>query len=281
MCFGISFWKDTWLGDQSLSLSFPRLFSLTVNKNSLLSDLYDYDNNIFVLGWTRRLRIGDQELSNELQMKLSPCEPSVHQQDAFFWNGKVYTAAAMRYCLQQQRPPRTSSAAFSTFWKMKLPPRILFFLWLLARDRISSNVTLVNRGILDSANAGCTICSKEENSLHIVLHCHFAWLAWNKLFGMCNLHMVMPYTLLEFLFYWDSVAFKRYRVLWRTIGFFCVWELWKARNKRIFDNEHVEVDSLIFKVICKAVQYYKDNNHGFEYSGNDVYRNLAFFCNCD
>ncbi|XP_050222735.1 uncharacterized protein LOC126672827 [Mercurialis annua] len=281
------------------------------NKTISVKDAYDDSNQNFSFRWNRRLRIGEQQLLALLQEQVQCNLPIADQEDYFSWNNKdKFTPSGFNLLLQAaplysspdydlrnasdlDYESRLHSATvhvsatlqadkdYSFFWRFKLPPRILFFLWLLARDRLSSNQVLVIRGILPLAKIGCSFCSCDETNVHIMIHCRYAWLIWNNLLRMCNIQLVMPPTLIEFFHFWSSLSLNRYRHLWQTIWFFCVWDIWKARNKRVFNNEFVEVNSLIFGAICKAVEFYKDNNHGFVYSGNDVYRNLLFFCNFD
>ena len=40
----ISFWKDTWYGEEALSLTFPNLFKLTAQKNARVADLWNWDS---------------------------------------------------------------------------------------------------------------------------------------------------------------------------------------------------------------------------------------------
>jgi hypothetical protein len=35
-----NFWRDEWLGDESLNINFSRLFELSVDKNILVTDMY-------------------------------------------------------------------------------------------------------------------------------------------------------------------------------------------------------------------------------------------------
>ena len=37
----VCFWKDFWCGEQPLSITFPSLFSLAVNKEALVADLWN------------------------------------------------------------------------------------------------------------------------------------------------------------------------------------------------------------------------------------------------
>ncbi|XP_055960155.1 uncharacterized protein LOC130014976 [Mercurialis annua] len=164
-------------------------------------------------------------------------------------------------------------------WKEKLPPRIQFFIWLLARDRISSNDALVRRGVLNYNQLACSYCAKVESNIHIVLHCSFAWRFWSLLLNKCNVIWVTPLSLQDFYTQWISLSAGRYRNLWKLFWFFGTWNLWKARNRRVFQDEMEDVHSLVFLSICKAVDFYRVHFHDFPFSGNGVFRCIDFFCN--
>ncbi|XP_050232845.1 uncharacterized protein LOC126681343 [Mercurialis annua] len=254
---------------------------------------------MFVFNWNRRLRIGDSQLLDVMQDQLRNITPRPELLDSFSWNKKDnYSAAGFRrklLCSPHHILPATGffpagvstvhngtlvsrDLNYSFCWKFKLPPKISFFLWLLLRNRVSSNVSLANRGIISVDHIPCSFCFHDEDSLHIFMYCRYSWLFWSKLLNMCNVITVPPNTLIAFFLFWEDIALRKFKGFWQTLWFFGVWELWKVRNKRVFRHEHTEVDTTIFMTICKAVEFYKDNHHGFTYSGNDVFRNLTFFC---
>ncbi|XP_050219006.1 uncharacterized protein LOC126669557 [Mercurialis annua] len=202
--------------------------------------------------------------------------------DRFFWLLKEnFTVASVAGLLRVNSVHEQASISFLTqqIWKEILPPRIQFFFWLLARDRISYNMTLVRRGILDSEHSFCTFCLDEESSLHIVLHCNFAWSFWSLILANCSVIWVTPYSLKDLFVHWTSLSSGRHCNLWKLIWFFGVWHLWKNQNNRVFNDVSATVHSLVFLSIWKAVDFYRARNQIFAHSGNDVFRCIDFFCN--
>ncbi|XP_050209730.1 uncharacterized protein LOC126660308 [Mercurialis annua] len=255
------FWHDSWADASALLHLFPDLFQLS--RGPQLSQ--------------RGLRLGEQEQFQSLHNLISDRTPSSSgTTDVFNWQGKSFSSAAFNSAWFNAS--RHQVSCYGRFWKFKLPPRINFFMWLLARDRISSNIMLIHRGV-SLINASCTFCSEDETSIHIILHCRFAWHTWNPVLKRCNITWSAPNSIHQFFDFWSSLCNRRFRYLWQTIWFFFIWELWKVRNKRVFSQDYMDNDTLVYQTICKAVIFYKDNNKGFDYSANDVYRNLSFFCN--
>ncbi|XP_050225835.1 uncharacterized protein LOC126675263 [Mercurialis annua] len=272
----VRFWFDVWAGNNSFNLLFPGLFNLCRNKYSSVSVLFNSGQQNFSFVWQRRLRLGEQSQLSSLLAIISDNFPSMGP-DLFEWNSKPFSPATFSHFWHAS--VGSPSPQLSRFWKFSIPPRIQFFMWLLARDRISSNALLARRGVISSFNSTCLLCSEEESSIHIILQCRFAWEFWNSILHCCSIQWAAPTSIHHFFDFWSSLSSKRYRCLWQSIWFFGIWELWKARNRRTFRHEIVDINSLVYSSICNAVIYYKDNNSGFNYSPNDVFRNLNFFCN--
>ncbi|KAK8659534.1 hypothetical protein V6N13_029734 [Hibiscus sabdariffa] len=65
-------------------------------------------------------------------------------------------------------------------WKVKVPPKIQSFIWLVYLDRVPTKEFLLNRGlqILETLK-GCPLCgSGVESSHHLLFACGFANCFW-------------------------------------------------------------------------------------------------------
>ena len=60
-------------------------------------------------------------------------------------------------------------------WKLKVPPRIYFFLWLLSKE-----LKCLARKNLDDTN--CVFCTKKESVEHIFFECVVAKQLWQEIF---------------------------------------------------------------------------------------------------
>jgi len=43
---GTSFWKDRWIGDKPLAVTFPRLFSISLQKEAKVRDLWTLQDGV-------------------------------------------------------------------------------------------------------------------------------------------------------------------------------------------------------------------------------------------
>ncbi|KAK2387063.1 hypothetical protein QL285_060888 [Trifolium repens] len=67
------FWTDKWLGDFSLEERFPRLFSLSTQKEATVASVWNPDDSIkWALIWRRRLFVWETNLLEEFLMMLTP-----------------------------------------------------------------------------------------------------------------------------------------------------------------------------------------------------------------
>lgn len=65
-------------------------------------------------------------------------------------------------------------------WKNSAPRKVLFFAWLLAKDRLPTRKNLHMKMIVPSPT--CEICNlEEETASHLFLHCPFAASFWASL----------------------------------------------------------------------------------------------------
>jgi len=64
----IKFWKDCWMGDKPLKESFPRLYSISVSKDKVVSEMGEWISNEnrhylrWILSWRRELFVWEQGL---------------------------------------------------------------------------------------------------------------------------------------------------------------------------------------------------------------------------
>ncbi|XP_050222864.1 uncharacterized protein LOC126672962 [Mercurialis annua] len=284
----VRFWSDIWLGDSPLDVRYGQLFSLSMNKQasvhqmlSGINSVSDYSQQASRFSWRRRLRIGEQDQLSSLLHETGQLLPLSSTSDVVLWRGKTFRPRDISLLLQLHSPPFsiTIHGCLSSFrfWKWNLPPRIKFFCWLVIRDRIFSNSSLVSRGIISNDEIGCSVCCISETSIHIFCHCEYAWKFWNYILVKCNIIWVSPPRIDIFFEFWISFCHSSHRELWRLIWFMGIWELWKARNKRAFNNEETSHEALAYSCICKAVQYFTAFHPSFPYSGNDVFRCLDNF----
>lgn len=115
-------------------------------------------------------------------------------------------------------------------------PKVITFLWLCHHNSIFVREVLVSRGI--NCTNLCLLCkSHGESIIHVLRDCGFAQQFWNRIcvpyplvnsfsFGLCDW---LKSNCLSNLAHQNATP-------WNAIFPLAVWNLWKHRNKVLFEN---------------------------------------------
>jgi hypothetical protein len=84
------FWKEVWLGNQSLEARFSRLFGISTQKEALVSEVAYWENGVWRWGlmWRRNFFVWEEELVDELMVVLNLASITTTE-DKSLWNPGV------------------------------------------------------------------------------------------------------------------------------------------------------------------------------------------------
>lgn len=222
----ILFWKDNWAGDSLIQImpsiaQFARFPDMSIREVSEASCLED----IFVIPISQTAAEELEDLRELVQSFTLLNEPD---QRVFCWGNKKYVVAKVYKLafLSVPAPP-----AFKLVWKSKVTPRIKFFAWLILLDRLNTKSMLARRNFNVQPNSWCVLCQErqEETLSHLFFDCDFAKRCWTKL-GIIwtpgdDIHRKIINT--------RQLAGVP---LFMEIILIAAWELWKIRNRMVFDG---------------------------------------------
>ena len=119
--------------------------------------------------------------------------------------------------------------------------RCKFFAWILVQDKILTARNLQKRGWPHQQQ--CVMCNGPlETSLHLCLCCPFAKAVWDQILSWENftqLQQQLQVNPTHIKSWWEEVATKVPRSERRRLNgvvIYTFWNIWKERNRRIFDN---------------------------------------------
>ena len=119
-------------------------------------------------------------------------------------------------------------------WRLKIPQRMRFFIWLVTHDCLMTNSHRVKRGLATDPN--CRLCiHEEEDSLHILRDCSFARDIWRNLIPTAardTFYSLPLQTWLSRNLTTDTPS------IWPTMFTTTTWWLWKWRNSRCFEDSN-------------------------------------------
>lgn len=133
-------------------------------------------------------------------------------------------------------------------WKVKMPPRVNVFKWLVLRNSILTKDNLLRRGW--TGDSKCSLCGREETINHLFFHCCIAKLLWNIM--KCDFDMFdLPDTVHYLFNSWVKFFNKNDRGL-VVVGISAIfWTLWKLRDRVVFYNNMVSDPCVPLNMILK------------------------------
>lgn len=120
-----------------------------------------------------------------------PLPISTSLEDAVVWGGSGAGKFSVENCynliIKEKVGAMDSQRSWKWLWKLKIPYRILHFLWLLRQRKILTNKACLRRGIRQDDL--CKSCLQQEDDNHIFTECRVAKRIW---------HTINPQYLLNF-----------------------------------------------------------------------------------
>ncbi|BBH09066.1 hypothetical protein Prudu_021464 [Prunus dulcis] len=219
------FWKDSWLIDEPLL------------KHDGVLHIEDIDcsvSNFFKDDWWDLDKLRRALTEDLVQHVVNyPVGFASNLQDCQIWKGtangvfSVKTAYNMFF-----KGPSWPDYSFSLLWKLKIPPKLKIFAWLIAQGKILSNEQRVRRQL--TLDASCGVCEWPiETTLHILRDCYKARDIWNT-------------TNLLSQAVWCS------NIPWSLVFIFTCWYVWKWRNHQVFQGDD-DVSPYPKQLIVRAV----------------------------
>ena len=117
-----------------------------------------------------------------------PYDETLKDRWTFRWGNERYSSQKVyKLAFAGLEVPRT----FQWIWKSKCVPRIKFFAWLLAVDRLNTKTMLRRHHYNTQAGLFCVLCrnNSEEDIDHLFFACPFATNCWNQLNIHWNLNL--------------------------------------------------------------------------------------------
>ncbi|PNX95580.1 F-box family protein [Trifolium pratense] len=197
------FWSDLWIGDSLLYVKFPRLFSLSLQKEAKVRELVSVEGGKYNWNfiWRRRLFIWEEESVAQLVTFLANVRLSMAE-DKWRWvvdaEGSFSVKSAYDVFFKEivigTNLPFFEANIFSNIWESPAPSKVVAFSWQLLHDRVPRKENLRLRGVLprnsDGFCVGCgVIC---ESTFHLFLHCKVALVVWYEIFKWLGVVIVIP-----------------------------------------------------------------------------------------
>jgi len=261
-----SFWKDRWLGEVPLYTMFPKLFSLSTQKEAKVGDLVLLQGDVrgWNFMWRRHPFLWEVNLIDNLMTLLEGVILGT-EEDRWEWipdeSGTFsvkssYTVLELISLLDDDLSP-LEKGFFSLLWKSPAPSKVVAFSWSLLLDCIPTRSNLAICNILNpDAPLVCVLCDRRaETSAHLFLHCEVTSMIWWGVLNWLEFNFIIPPNLFVHFECWNSEASsKRLKKGAWLIWHATLWLIWKERNEMIFNNQRKKVEEIVDEI--KAVSWF-------------------------
>lgn len=137
------------------------------------------------------------------------------------------------------------------FWKLKVPQKFKTFLWLIFHNKLPTNLLRFRRGITNSDL--CPRCNNSSENLdHLFKDCPKAIELWDSVPSGQQMRRGLG----DSTAFWISSNLKKGKLLqlgnsipWNLLFCTTLWQIWKDRNRKSFDNIDALPD-VSSKILC-------------------------------
>ena len=221
-----SFWHDKWILGTTLAQAFPALYSHCTRTSDMVGVVLT--RGLVPYLRPRLTRVAREEL-NILQncVQVSPLSDRTDQRflDDLAHSPFTTQGAYRSPHINDERHPDAAR-----IWATRLPSKVKFFGWLLLLGRLNTRANLLHKNIRRRDEANCELCQGVlETDEHIFVHCSRAAAVWSRLgISLTPSAHKTPWFIGCSLPLPDPARADAALVL--------LWQLWKARNAKIFDQ---------------------------------------------
>lgn len=158
---------------------------------------------------------------------------------------KCYMWLVSRKNSQQEAVYVPPKKIWSKYW----PPKVSFLIWLAVNQKVLTQDNLCKRKWRDWVNHFYLCIDDGETSHHMLLHCSYANTIWRSFIELFNLVWIAPPSVEIAIHSWPNYKPKtRKDVVISTIPAAIIWNLWKERNRRTFENKSLPTTKVIQKI---------------------------------
>ena len=240
----IRFWEDIWVGVCPLKESFPRIFHLSNNRKMSIHSVVSWSSaNVFSWNLTFFRNFNDREFSEYLSLLQVIQNANLNQNlsDKRVWTAHQSGEFSCKsfFDILSSSQNTTPLPQFNFIWKRGVPSKIKVFAWLALLGRVNTCDLLQKwRPYMCFSPSWCVLCKDHGEDIdHILLHCKFVRLLWNRLFGFMG---VLPRRWAEAVnIKWSfKQSGSKFKCIWRLLLMAVAWSTWLERNKRVFDDRY-------------------------------------------
>jgi hypothetical protein len=262
-----SFWSEVWIGNQTLQLRFPRIFSIANHKDGTVASMGVWEGSVWrwVFSWRRDFFDWEVPIFREFLETIQSFTPWARD-DIWQWRANSddgftvkegYFLLLQKFRVQRDLGP-DSTFVFSRLWKSGAPSKVCTFSWQVLLDRIQTKENLWRRGIIQQEQLNCVFCgASTESTVHLFLHCACSMKVWYEVMKWLGFIIIVPPNLVSG--FGTLVGYGRGKnekvclaLIWNSF----LWSIWKFRNDCVFNNKAVIIEEVVDHVKFQAWKWF-------------------------
>ncbi|XP_022031774.1 uncharacterized protein LOC110932826 [Helianthus annuus] len=247
----VAFWKECWLGEDTLQSRFPGLYCLERVKNARISERVKVVDGGIVLdfNWLRQPVTPDE--AAELQTLTSELGAAVlgNGEDRWSWSLEESGMFSVKSLKNSIQAARFTDLGNEFEWNNWIPIKVNFLAWRLSLDRVPTLVALARRNVI-VGEIRCKICGLyDEDVDHLFVGCELAQKVWDLVSKWCKISGIYGFGIKDILGWHKQVrGCKKWRKLIYGIMQIALWVVWRSRNDLVFDGKEVKVDQIMNEI---------------------------------
>jgi hypothetical protein len=221
----ILFWHDVWCGDLPLKLLFPELFTIACGKETWVAENMQRQNGniLWNILFTRPVHDWEVEVVSRFFEMLYSLKLRYEGEDKICRIPSRRKSFEVKSYYNVSSIPIHSSFPSKSIWKVKVPPRVAFFVWTATLGKILTLDNLRKRNII--VMEWCYMCRNYGESIdHLFLHCMVATELWSTILQLFGVVWLMPRSVIDMLGSWRGKKGNRLLVpIWRMAPLCLMW----------------------------------------------------------
>jgi hypothetical protein len=169
----VRFWEDQWFGSCSLAIQYWKIYSIINEQGCSIKEAWDG----MALRFTFKRTVNSRQMNQWYELEqIASSINFTDEPDSVIWqlNSAGHYLVQSLYAVVNDRGVR--QVFTPVVWKIKVPPRIHVFLWLVANNKVLTRDNLAKRKSLDDLL--CLFCCENEIASHLFFDCYVAKYMW-------------------------------------------------------------------------------------------------------
>ncbi|XP_021980221.1 uncharacterized protein LOC110876358 [Helianthus annuus] len=250
--------NDPWLKDVPLLEVYPNLFRLEVVKNCSVKDrlsgdwLWKHDPSL------------EGEVAELIDLIAEVEAVSLRERkDEWKWLPSSSGSFSVQSVKELLDSADDGGNRYVFEWCGWVPIKCNVFAWRVGLNRIPTADALRTRGV-QVGNGSCPLCNSGDETVdHLFTSCVVASILWQKVSRWCGLSPIFAFSVKDILeLHKDRFINTGVRHVVQGIMIISMWCLWLARNRAVFSNEEVKVDSVFSDVRSLGFLWYSHRRKG-------------------